>query len=150
QGVDLVYRTNPATHQLEYDFNVAAGTDAGRIVLGFDGVQGVSLDAQGELVLHAAGGDIVQQAPVAYQDINGVRQYVASRFTLDAAGNVRFALGDYDHGHALTIDPSWVYISYLGGGKDAAPRTGIVDVSAFSDIANAVAFSPLKDASKGG
>jgi hypothetical protein len=71
----------------------------------------------------------VQQAPVAYQDVNGVRQAVDSHFTLDGQGHVRFTLGAYDPTHTLVIDPSYAYSSYLGG--------------VAGDQANAVAFSSL-------
>jgi hypothetical protein len=128
-GVDVVYHTNPGTQQLEYDFVVAPNADAGQVTLAFRGADQVSLGARGDLVLHTTGGDLVQQAPVAYQEIGGVRHDVASRFTLDSAGQVHFALGAYDHGRALTIDPAYVYSSYLGG--------------AGTDQANAVAVNPM-------
>ena len=37
---------------------------------------------QGDLVLHTAGGDVVQHAPVIYQEVDGVRRPVAGRFVL--------------------------------------------------------------------
>ena len=82
RGIDLVYHGDQK--QLEYDFVVRPGADPRAIRLAFDGTQGKSLDAQGNLVLHTSGGDVVEHAPVAYQTINGVRHAVASRFVLDA------------------------------------------------------------------
>src|SRR5262249_18021683 len=68
--------------QLEYDFVVAPGADPNVIRLGFSGADQLRLDAQGELIIHAAGQDIVQHKPVVYQDVNGVRQEIASAFVL--------------------------------------------------------------------
>lgn len=126
-GIDLVYRTSTATGQLEYDFVVAPGANPGQVALAFHGTEGVTINGRGELVLRTALGDLVQQAPFTYQDIGGVRYEVASRFTLDDAGHVRFTLGAYDSGYTLTMDPSYHYSSYLGGTA--------------GDEANAVAFS---------
>jgi hypothetical protein len=114
-GINAVYHTNPSSGQLEYDFVVAPHADPGQLKLAFRGADQVSLDADGNLLLHTAGGNVVQQAPVAYQTINGTRQTVASQCTLDAGGGVGFRVGAYNPNCALTIDPSWVYSSYLGG-----------------------------------
>ena len=54
-GVDLVYYGNQS--QLEYDFDVAPGTDPGVIRLAFQGVKSTTLDTGGNLVLHTAAGD---------------------------------------------------------------------------------------------
>src|SRR5438445_781320 len=52
-GVDLLYYGRQ--RQLEYDFVVAPGADPGVIRLGIEGAQGLAVDAQGNLVVHAAG-----------------------------------------------------------------------------------------------
>ena len=65
-GVDLVYYGNQ--QQLEYDFTVAPGADPGVIRMAFTGAESATLDAQGNLVLQTAGGAVVEQAPVLYQE----------------------------------------------------------------------------------
>jgi hypothetical protein len=118
-GVNLVYYGNQG--QLEYDFVLAPGADAGAIRLSVQGAQSVRLDAQGDLVLHTAGGDVVQHAPVVYQNIGGQRQAVAGRFVLEGNGQVGFRVGAYDRSAPLVIDPVLVYSTYLGGsGNDSA------------------------------
>ena len=101
--------------RIEYDLRLAAGADPRRIALRFGGVVGERIDAAGALVLSLAGGGQVRElAPVAYQWVAGHRRPVASRFVLDGP-LARIALGGYDHRLALTIDPSLVYSTYLGG-----------------------------------
>ena len=112
-GIDLVYYGNQ--QQLEYDFDVAPGANPGAITLTFPGATGIDLDAAGELVLHTAGGDVVQHAPVVYQDGPTGRQPVAGRYVLEGDGHVGFALGSYDPKRALVIDPTLAYSTYLGG-----------------------------------
>ena len=44
------------------------------IRLAFDGMRSASLDRAGNLVLHTSGGDVVEHAPVVYQEVNGQHQ----------------------------------------------------------------------------
>ncbi len=112
-GVNLVYYGNQ--QQLEYDFTVAPGTDPGVIRLAFSGAESMALDAQGDLVLHTAAGDVVEHAPVLYQEIAGARQAVSGHYVLEQDGQVGFAVGTYDPSQPLVIDPTLVYSTYLGG-----------------------------------
>lgn len=112
-GIDLVYYGNQG--QLEYDFIVAPGSDASRIHLGFSGTDHLSLDAQGKLLLHLAGGTLPEGAPQVYQEINGARQAITSRYVLEGASQVGFALGAYNPHLPLVIDPAIVYSTYLSG-----------------------------------
>lgn len=110
-GVDLIYYGNQ--RQVEYDFVVAPGVDAGKIALEFQGVSKAVLDRSGELVVHTATGEIRWHKPIAYQEIDGTRRRVGC----DYAGRgeqLRFKLADYDRGKALIIDPVLDYSTYLG------------------------------------
>src|SRR5437016_1223108 len=80
-GVNLVYYGNQ--RQLEYDLVVTPGADPGVIQLGFTGDQGLELDDEGNLVLHTAGGGVVEQAPVVYQEGAAGREAVAGRYVLE-------------------------------------------------------------------
>jgi hypothetical protein len=126
-GVDLVYYGNQ--RQLEYDWVVAPGADPAVITLAFQGNENLSLDAQGELVLHMGGGDVVEHAPVLYQDSAGGRQPVAGRYLLEAPDRVGFAVAAYDHSQALVIDPVLSYSTYLGGSGSDTGATIAVDAS---------------------
>ena len=112
-GVDLVYYGNQ--QQLEYNFTVAPGADPGVIRMAFTGAQSATLDAQGNLVLQTAGGPVVEQAPVLYQEAGGVRQAVSGQYVLEGNGQVGFAVGSYDPSQPLVIDPILSYSTYLGG-----------------------------------
>src|SRR5689334_2305159 len=60
-GIDIVYHGNQ--RQLEYDFVVAAGADPSVIKINFGGTDQVNINPQGDLVLHAGGGEVVLQKP---------------------------------------------------------------------------------------
>ncbi|TMG76740.1 MAG: hypothetical protein E6H75_07765, partial [Betaproteobacteria bacterium] len=115
-GIDLVYYGNQ--RQLEHDFVVAPGADPKRIVLGFKGANKIEIDTQGELVLHAARGDVRLRKPVIYQEIDGVRQEIAGRYVRKGANRIGFKLAAYDATRPLVIDPVLSYSTYLGGSQD--------------------------------
>jgi uncharacterized repeat protein (TIGR01451 family) len=113
-GIDLVYYGNQ--ERLEYDFVVTPGHDPAAIRLRIDGAQRVELDRAGDLVMHVTGGEPVRQhAPVTYQEIDGVRHTIESRYVLRASDEVGFEVGAYDRSAPLTIDPVLIYSTFFGG-----------------------------------
>ncbi len=123
-GIDLVYRGNQ--RQLKYDFVIAAGADPGRIRLAFQGVDALTIGALGELVVHTAQGDLVQQPPVLYQEVEEKRQPVEGHYVLRTGHQVGFAVGRYDRGRPLIIDPVLTYSTFLGGsGYDTASAIAV-------------------------
>jgi hypothetical protein len=113
QGVDALYSGNQG--QLETSFLVHPGANANVIQMQVQGADGLSLDAQGNLVIHTSGGDVTEQAPVMYQDINGTRQAVTGHYVLEGNNTVGFQVGTYDPSQTLVIDPTLSYSTYLNG-----------------------------------
>lgn len=123
-GIDLVYYGNQRS--LEFDFLVAAGADPAQIRLCFQGMTQAELDGAGNLLLHTSAGDVVQQAPVLYQEVNGTRRSVTGHYVFLDNGSVGFSVGEYDPLLPLVIDPVLVYSSYLGGaGADQAQAVAV-------------------------
>jgi hypothetical protein len=112
-GIDLVYYGNQ--QQLEYDFVVKPGADPSRIAFRFDGVDDVSIDDQGNLVLRAENSQIVQRKPAVYQRFRNSRKEVEGAYRLLAANTVAFDVGPYDRNATLVIDPILSYSTFLGG-----------------------------------
>jgi hypothetical protein len=140
-GVDLVFYGNQ--RQLEYDYVVAPGADPGVIKQAIDSVESMTIDGQGNLVLHTSAGDVMEDAPVVYQESGGIRQVVSGQFVLEGNGQVGFALGAYDHSQPLVIDPVLSYSTYLGGSSydqgtgiavDAAGDAYVVGNTASTDF----------------
>jgi hypothetical protein len=128
-GIDLVYHGQGP--RLEYDFTVAPGAHPERIRLDICGGHGLRLDGEGNLRISSAHSELVQHAPVAYQDIgDGRRVRVPARYALmqgpDDRTLVRFDVGRYDTSRALVIDPVLSYASYIGGtGGDAVAAVAV-------------------------
>jgi len=149
-GVDLVYYGNQ--RQLEHDFVVAPGADPKQIRLALEGAERVELEAQGDAVLRVGDGEVRLRAPVAYQEVAGLRREVAASYVLhettphsalrtphsDAphsalptphSEELSFQLGAYDPALPLVIDPVLVYSTYLGGGANDIANGIAVDSS---------------------
>lgn len=112
-GIGLVW--HGTQNALEYDFIVAPGVDPSAIRLKVDGAKRLRLDASGSLIAETAAGDVVQHAPVLYQDGPEGRIPVAGRYVLRGRGEVGFAIGAYDPTRTLVIDPVLEYSTFLGG-----------------------------------
>ncbi|MCC7385541.1 MAG: SBBP repeat-containing protein [Deltaproteobacteria bacterium] len=117
-GIDLVY--HGARGRLEHDFVVAPGADPGRIELALEGVEHLSIDAGGDLVIETGGAEMRMLRPEIYQMVDGQKREIAGAFALrDArAKAVRFEVGDYDRERPLIIDPVLTFATYLGGNSD--------------------------------
>ncbi len=116
KGIDLVYYGDQ--QRLEYDFVIAPHADPKPIRLHFDGASSLSLDADGNLAIHAPDGTVAFRKPTVYQPIRGVRRPIRGAFQLLADNTVSFALGSYDRNQPLVIDPILSYSTFLGGSVD--------------------------------
>jgi len=120
-GVDLAYSGDQ--RRLKYTFNLQPGADPYQIQMIYEDVEGLSVDgATGELVIHTGWCEMRDAAPVAHQQIDGVRKEIDVSFHLVGEKRVGFAIGDYDADYALVIDPTFeiVYSTYLGGSDNDA------------------------------
>ena len=119
-GIDLIYYGNQG--RLEYDFEVAPGSDPTQVALRFQGIGTPTIDAHGDLILTAGESNLRLQAPRVYQKVGTERRPIASRFELRGPGNdeVGFEIGAYDRSQTLIIDPVLVYSTYLGGSGNEA------------------------------
>src|SRR6202158_4584712 len=121
RGVDLVYYGQQG--ELESDFIVGAGVDAGVIRLQMAGAERVRINSQEDLQLKTAGGEVVLGKPVVYQWRVGKqrqageagRHLIEARYVVKGKREVGFAVGRYDVKEPLIIDPVLRYSTYLGG-----------------------------------
>ncbi len=113
-GVDLVYYGEQG--QLEYDFIVAPQADPSRISLSFEGAEQLNVDANGDLVMRTAAGELRHHKPVIYQDGVEGRHAIAGQYAIRATREVGFELGDYDSAMPLIIDPVLSYGTFIGTG----------------------------------
>jgi hypothetical protein len=111
-GIDLAFYGNQG--QLEYDFVVAPGADPSAIRLAFEGVDGLRIDAAGDLLVSTAAGQVRQHKPIVYQQSGSLRNTIDGRYVLQSHNRVAFEIGGYDDRKPLIIDPVLSFATYLG------------------------------------
>ena len=119
-GVDAVFYGRDG--RLEYDLVVAPGADPDRIALE---IAGARVDGDGGL--RAGAGRL--SPPVAYQEAGGARRAVAARWIVRQNGLVGLALGEYDRGLPLVVDPVLSFSTYLAGTGDESGAGVTVDAA---------------------
>lgn len=139
-GVSVALKATNAN--VEKLFTVAPGRDPGVIRMAVDGAERLSIGDDGRLIATTGNGDIAFTAPVAFQEIDGVRRDVQVAYSLDAARHrYGFFVSAYDRNRPLVIDPL-LASTYLGGTAFEQvnaiaihPHTGDVYVAGFTDSA---------------
>jgi hypothetical protein len=134
-GIDLKFYANNGT--LEYDFIVQPGGNPEKIDVAFEGIDGMKVAQNGDLLIRTAFGEIRQKAPHIYQRVKGEKVEIAGGFkikqtvaaNLDSGNNFSygFKLDNYNKQYALVIDPALVYSTFMGGTKDDSGRGIAVD-----------------------
>jgi hypothetical protein len=151
-GVGLTYEGT--AERLKGTYTAEPGAEPNRIRWRYDRAVKVWVDEKGDLKVIVAGPGnnkitLMEQAPVAWQEIGGKRVGVSVDYRVASDNSVNFRFGDYDPNYPLTIDPTLTYSTYLGGASQDEGRSIAVDtdgdiyVTGFTDstdfpIANAI------------
>jgi hypothetical protein len=117
-GIDMKVLGHAGT--LKYEFHVRPGARVSDIRLAYSGSNGTVLDGRGGLLIQTPMGVMRDAPPLAYQESDGARVLVASRYALapPARGESEygFVVGSgYDPTRELIIDPGLDYSTFLGG-----------------------------------
>jgi|GEM_PF-1455947 len=117
-GTDLKYEGYDG--QLKATYILAPGADPDLIRWRYAGAQSMSVDEAGNLKVRvgattadAQSQELVEHAPIAWQEVNGRRVPVDVRYQIEG-DTIGFALGSYDAAHPLVIDPTLTYSTYFG------------------------------------
>jgi photosystem II stability/assembly factor-like uncharacterized protein len=152
-GIDLVYYGTQ--QQLEYDFVLRPGASPADIAFDIAGARSVKRGDEGDLIIQTETGSLTHRAPVAYQDVRGLRTPVDAAYTIRTDGNVAFRIGSYDPTLPLVIDPVLTYATYLGGSLEerihgvAIDASGNVIVAGETYSANAPTANPAQPQTHG-
>jgi hypothetical protein len=126
-GIDLAY--SGTVNRLKYEFVVQPGADPARIRLAYRGAT-VGVNEVGQLAVSTPTGSFQDDAPIAYQEVDGQRVPVAVVYALQDASIYGFHLGAYDLALPLVIDPAvLVYCGFIGGGASDRGHDIAVDTA---------------------
>jgi hypothetical protein len=112
-GIDVLYHGEKGKN-LRFDFIVKPGADASVIQMAYEGADKIAVNDSGDLVLTIAGKKLVTSKPFTYQEDGGVKKEVASHFVVKD-GRVSVVLAKYDTTKDVIVDPSVIFVTYLGG-----------------------------------
>ena len=145
-GIDLELREGGG--ELEYDFRLAPGADPARIALRVEGAERVEIGDDGALRIHAGGAVLVQHAPLVFQEVEGARREIASRYVRRGADRFGVSVAAFDAARPLVVDPVVAYATALGGpGADkafdiAVDAQGYAYVAGETESATGLATTP--------
>ncbi|MBB3128651.1 putative repeat protein (TIGR01451 family) [Paenibacillus rhizosphaerae] len=117
QGVDMIFFGEGG--KLKYELVVQPEAKLDSIQFAYRGADRLSLDKEGNLLIHTPFGVLTEERPVSFQQIAGKRAAVESRFVIKQSEPgtcvYGFEIDEFHPGYALIIDPALDYSTYLGG-----------------------------------
>ncbi|MFC1569941.1 Ser-Thr-rich GPI-anchored membrane family protein [bacterium] len=132
KDIDLVYYGNKSS--LKYDFIVRPKADYNAIQIQYEGIQSLRIDPEGSLIVTTPFGEIREEPPVVYQNIDGEKVEVSAAYHLLDETTFSFRIGHYDPSHALVIDPDLTYSTYLGGNNGYTDSIQDIDVDQYGNM----------------
>jgi LPXTG-site transpeptidase (sortase) family protein len=144
-GINLTYHSIP-NGIFESVYEVAPHAAAGMIRLQYNAP--LTLNADDSLAITFETGQMIESAPIAWQDINGIKHSVAIHFNQPRDSEIAFTLGNYDPSLSLFIDPTLTWNTFLGNNNGTDYGIGIaVDSVAniyITGISNAAWGNPVR------
>ena len=118
-GIEV--RLQACDNNVEKLFLIQPGASPRKIRVGISGAEKLRVGSDGKLVVVTGGGTVAFTKPVAFQEIDGARTEVPVRYEVEG-DEYGFAVGEYDAGRELVIDPL-LASTLLGGGSNDSGRT---------------------------
>ena len=108
ENIDLIFSITNG--QLKYEFIVYPGANLKNIKFKYNYAEKVSLDHKGNLIIHLKNTILIDQAPISYQIIEGVKVPLISQYVLNSTPEGDFVVtidfsSLYDSNYILIIDP---------------------------------------------
>ncbi len=125
---DIYIKMYTLSNQLKYDWIVRAGADHSQIKIKYTGQDGIALK-HGDLILKTSLGKIMEQAPFAYQIINGKTKTVRCDYVLEGDVLSFNFPNDYDHSVDLVIDPTLIFSTSSGSTANNFGMTATYDLN---------------------
>ena len=114
-GVHLKWQNERGHYK--YAFEVSPGASVNQIQWQYKGAQELSIK-KGALYLKTTVGEVREERPYAYQEINGQRKEINCSYLMAKDGILHYEVGNYDANYPLVIDPILVFATYNGAVSD--------------------------------
>jgi len=112
---------------IEQEFIVQAGANADNIAVSYEGIDGMTIDEHGSLVIATAMGALRESVPKVYQQVSGHQVAVPAQYKLAGTGTHGFQLATYAGEYPLVIGPTQLIFS-----SSSSPATGTPVINFFN------------------
>jgi gliding motility-associated-like protein len=126
-GIDIKGYSNG--NHFKYDLIVHPGADPGQIILEYDGAP-IALTHK-QLRVELSIGEVIENAPLAYQMIDGKKHIVKCAYKVDGQKVTFDFPNTYDASYDLIIDPELIFSTYTGSTADNWGFTATYDDQGF-------------------
>ncbi len=154
--VEFVLNDQEQNGAFKYNFIIHPGGNPKDILIKFDGATNASLNAEGNILIETAYGNIEESVPESYQmDNNNLKQKVAASYYTFQSSPFTFGInpGNYDASKMLIIDP---WATYYGdslteyGNGIVIDGNGNIVITGYTTSASGIASSGAHQTSYGG
>jgi len=124
-GIDVEFYG--VEQDLKYNWLVQPGSDPNQIITEYSRNVDIKI-VNGDLIIDAPTGAIIEKAPIVYQIVNGQKIFISASYILNNK-EVSFKLGNYNKALPLIIDPTVEFSSYSGSQSDNWGFTATYDAN---------------------
>ena len=144
-NIDVIFYGNGL--DLEYDIIVNPGADPHAVELVYQGINCLTVDSGGQLLIEHDWGRFCKLTPAIYQFENNDKSMLEGQYVLQSDNSFGFNVPNYDSDRPLIIDPVVSYSSYLGGSSTDESNDIAIDPSGCPFIIGTTYSSdyPLQD-----
>jgi len=122
-GIDI--ELNAHGNNIEKLFHIKPGSDPKDIQIEIDGAKSVEISNTGELIVSTIHGESNFTKPIAYQEINGEKEFCAVEYCIKNT-TYGFIVDDYNKEFPLIIDPL-IASTFIGGSSNEVAYDIVLD-----------------------
>jgi hypothetical protein len=116
------------------EFIIRAGANPDAIAMTYEGIDGLTIDEHGSLVIATGLGTLRESMPQVYQELGGYRAALPGRYKLIEPGTYGFQLDRYAREYPLVIGPTQLTFSESSGPSTGAPVINFFNVAPTSTL----------------
>ena len=149
KGID--FKVEGKGQAIKYEFIVNPEGNTGDIRLTYHGIEALSTNGEGELLIETAFGELKETKPYIYQEKGGRTTEVHGGFRIQKTtrqnpkgkSSYGFHVAAYDPSYPLIIDPTLVYSTYLGGSSLEEAGGIAIDISGNAYVTGTTQSNPF-------
>lgn len=128
---------------IQQQFIIQPRANANSIAISYQGIDGMTIDDQGSLVISTVLGTLREGVPNVYQEVNGHRITEAGQYRLTGLATYGFQVDTYAREYPLVISPTLLGFSQSYGASIGLPVINFFDVAPAATLPGQAAIGTL-------